>query len=156
MHWNEPGNFSPDNETVLLSGSTEKDATGQDQFILNIRTGECKNLTNTPTVWDEHGVFSPDGEKIIFMSAYPYRDIKGSSSVLSIRTDFMLMNKDGSGLTQLTHFKDRGHEHWKQNPKGGIAACACWSPDGRSAQLTTLIFPKYEFWDLEFERPAAK
>jgi hypothetical protein len=61
----------------------------------------------------------------------------------------MLMNKDGSGLTQLTHFHTPGYpEYSKEN---GIAACPAWSPDGRSANLSTLIFPKYEYWDIVFQ-----
>jgi len=149
MHWNEPGNFSPDNVSILLSGSVEKDAQGQDQYILNIKTGELKNLTNSPTVWDEHGVFSPDGEKIIFMSAYPYRADPNTSKTLSIKTEFMLMNKDGSGLTQLTHFLEPGYPEYSKT--NGIAACAEWSKDGRSANLWTLIFPNNEYWDIVFQ-----
>jgi Tol biopolymer transport system component len=153
MHWNEPGNFSPDNESLLISGSTEKDAQGMDQYVLNIKTGKLTNLTNSPTVWDEHGVFSPDGEKIIFMSAHPYRAEPNSSKVLGIKSEFMLMNKDGSGLTQLTHFREPGHPDFVRNPKKGIAACAEWMPDGRTVNLSTLIFPKYEFWDMTFNIP---
>jgi Tol biopolymer transport system component len=147
MNWNEPGNFAPDNESLLLTGSVEKDARGMDQYVLDIRTGELKNLTNSPKVWDEHGVFSPDGEKIIFMSAYPYRADPKASNILSLKTEFMLMNKDGSGLTQLTHFKEPGYPEYTK----GNAACALWAPDGRSAQLSTLVFPKYEYWDLTLQ-----
>lgn len=147
MHWNEPGNFSPDNVSVLFSGSVEKDATGMDIHMLNIQTGKLTNLTNSPTVWDEHGVFSPDGEKIIFMSAYPYRTDRSASKVLSIKTEFMLMNKDGSGLAQLTRFKEPGHPESSE----GIAANAAWSNDGRSANLLQLFFPDYRYWDVEFD-----
>jgi hypothetical protein len=62
---------------------------------------------------------------------------------------FMLMNKDGSGLTQLTHFHTPGHPEY--SPKNGIAACPAWSPDGRSATLSRLVFPKYEYWDIVFQ-----
>jgi len=156
MNWNEPGNFSPDKETLLLTGSQEKDAHGMDQFLLNIRTGELKNLTNSPTVWDEHGVFSPDGEKIIFMSSYPYRADPRSSNILTLKTEFMLMNKDGSGLVQLTHFRERGHPDFEKNPRKGCAAVAAWNPDSRSATLSTLVFPKYDYWDLVLDGPARK
>jgi Tol biopolymer transport system component len=149
MHWNEPGNFHPDNESLLFSGSAEKDAQGMDQQILNIRTNRLTNLTNSPTVWDEHGVFSPNGEHIVFMSAYPYREDPKSSKVLSIKTEFMLMNRDGSQLTQLTHFLQPGYpEYAKKNT--GIAANGVWSPDGRTLSLRRLLFPNYEDWDLEF------
>ena len=146
MHWNEPGNFSPDNVSMLLTGSVEADAQGMDQYILNTHTGALTNLTNSPTVWDEHGVFSPDGEKIIFMSAHPYRADPSSSTVWAIRTEFMLMNKDGGGLTQLTHFREPGYPEYPS----GIAANAEWSPDGRSANLLALLFPNFEYWDIVF------
>jgi hypothetical protein len=153
MHWNEPGNFSPDGVSLVLTGSTDQqDAQGQDQYILDIRTGRLTNLTNTPRVWDEHGVFTADGEKIIFMSAYPYRSDPAASQVLGIKTEFMLMRKDGSGLSQLTHFREPGHpEH-----PSGIAAVATWSPDGRTAYLATLLFPKYEYWDMVFQGPCGR
>ncbi|MCZ7648367.1 MAG: hypothetical protein M5U26_24430 [Planctomycetota bacterium] len=149
MHWNEPGNFAPDDESLLLTGSVEKDAQGMDQYILNVRTGKLVNLTNSPKVWDEHGVFSPDGEKILFMSAHPYRDDPKASQVLGIKTEFMLLNRDGSGLTQLTHFRAPGHPEFPS----GIAAIGAWSPDGRALCLRTLIFPNYEDWDLIFDGP---
>src|SRR5580765_4921296 len=85
MNWNEPGNFHPDNESLLLTGSDQKDAQGMDQYVLNIRTRRLVNLTNSPAVWDEHGVFSPDGDKVGFMSAYPYRSDPKASTVLSIK-----------------------------------------------------------------------
>ena len=137
MHWNEPGDFSPDGVSVVLSGSTEKDAQGQDIYVLNIKTGRLTNLTNSPTIWDEHGVFSPDGEKIVMMSSYPYRSDPNASKVLSIKTEFMLMNKDGSNLTQLTRFRERGSPEYTE----AIAATPQWSHDGRSLSLAALKFP---------------
>ena len=147
MNWNEPGNFHPDNETVLLSGSRAADAEGMDQYLLNIRTGALANLTQSPTVWDEHGVFSPDGRKILFMSAYPYRDDPNASTVLGIKAEFMLMNSDGSGLTQVTHYKASGYPE----SSAGIAANGEWSPDGSTLSLRQLIFPDYQDWTLQFQ-----
>jgi Tol biopolymer transport system component len=154
MHWNEIGNFGPDNASLLISGSTEEDAQGMDQYILNIDTGELTNLTNSPTVWDEHGLFSPDGEKLIFMSAYPYRAKPRTSKVLTIKTEFMLMNRDGTGLTQLTHFHEPGHPEYSK--RGGIAGAPEWSHDGRSVNLSQLFFPNFEYWDIEFEGPCGR
>ncbi len=148
MHWNEPGNFSPDG-MFLFTGSTENDAQGMDQYILDIKTGQLTNLTKSPTVWDEHGVFSPDGEKILFMSAYPYRDDPKSSKILSIKTEFMLMNRDGTGLKQLTRFREPGYPEYSR--KGGIAAVGEWRHDGRAISLARLFFPDYEYWDIEFK-----
>ena len=148
MAWNEPGNFHPDGAHVLVSGSTAKDAQGMDQFIIDVQTGELQNLTRSPTVWDEHGVFSPDGTKIVFMSAEPYRDDPKASKILTIKTEFMLMNRDNGGAVRLTHFAEPGYpEH---SPQRGIAANAEWSADGRTLHLLELFFPDYEYWDLVF------
>jgi uncharacterized protein (TIGR03437 family) len=149
MNWNEPGNFHPDNETLLFTGSNQADAEGMDLYTLNIRTAKLVDLTNSPTVWDEHGVFSPDGEKIIFMSAYPYRSDPSSSQILTIKTEFMLMNKDGSNLTQLTHFRQPGYPEYSS--AGGIASTAEWNPNGGTVYLSRLFFPAYEYWDLNFQ-----
>ena len=147
MYWNEPGNFAPDGVSILLSGSTEKDAEGMDQYILNVLTGKLTDLTNSPKVWDEHGIFSPSGQKVLFMSAYPYRDSADASKITSIKTEFMLMNRDGSNLTQLTHFRTDGYPESSK----GIAANGEWSLDGTSVNLRQLVFPNYVDWTLQFE-----
>jgi Tol biopolymer transport system component len=147
MHWNEPGNFSPDNQTLVISGSTEKDQQGMDQYTLNIKNGALKNLTNTPTIWDEHGYFSPDGKKIIFMSAYPYREDPNTSVVLFIKTDFMIIDSDGKNMHQLTYFRTPGHAEYTD----AIAAVGSFAPDGKSASLSTLSFPNYQYWTLTFK-----
>lgn len=147
MHWNEPGNFHPDNRTLLLSGSIERDAQGMDQYLLDITTNITTNLTKSPTVWDEHGWFSPNGRKIIFMSAYPYRSDPSASKVMSIRTEFMMMNNDGSELVQLTRFRAPG---FPESYQGGIAANPVWHPDGGGAHLRTLMFPDYIDWMVRF------
>lgn len=152
MHWNEPGDFAPDGESLVITGSDAKDQQGMDIYILNVRTGKLTNLTNSPTVWDEHGVFSPDGEKIIMMSAYPYRSDPNASKIFGIKTEFVLMNKDGSNLTQLTRFREPGAPEYPS----GIAATPQWSHDGRSLSLAALMFPDYEFWDLTFQGPCGR
>lgn len=154
MNWNEPGNFHPDSETLLLTGSVERDAQGMDQYLLNVRTGVLTNLTRSPTVWDEHGLFSPDGRKILFMSAYPYRADANASKTLQLKSEFMLMNIDGSSLRQLTHFREPGYPDYLK--KGGIAASPEWDPDGRSANLRRLSFPEYEYWDVIFQGPCGR
>ena len=106
MNWNEPGNFHPDGHTLLLTGSTEKNAQGRDQYTLDVRTGGLVNLTQSPKVWDEHGRFSPDGSRILFMSSYPYRSDPKSSQVLSIKTEFMVMNSSGGTFSRLLIFEN--------------------------------------------------
>lgn len=145
MNWNEPGNFCPTDPNVLvMTGSfNNADQEGMDQYLLNVSTKSLTNLTNSP-YWDEHGVFSPDGKKILFMSSFPYKD-PASSTWLSIKTEFMLMNKDGSGLQQLTSFTDTG-----------IAAIGAWSKDGTKVTLLQMQVTKYKAWELVFAGPCGK
>jgi hypothetical protein len=145
--WNEPGNFAPDGISVLITADIGMtNAEGQDQFILNIYNGQIINLNNTPMVWDEHGYFSPDGHKILFMSSYPYQADTNSYHTASIKTEFMLMNADGTGLQQLTHFCDTAY----YNPHPGIAAVGFWTPDGSRIYGTSLVFPDYNYWVIDF------
>lgn len=157
-YWLEPGNFSPNGKDLLLTADQgfpdHARVEGQDQYILDIVTGQMTNLTKSPTVWDEHGVFSPDGEKILFMSAWPYRSDPWASTVLGIKTEFMMMDKDGSNLRQVSHFIEPGFTEY--NPKPGIAANGEWSPDGTTISAINLFFPKYASWEIAFEGSCGK
>ncbi len=149
----EPGNFAPDGRHILISSDIGmRDSQGQDQFILDTATGQVKNLTNSPTVWDEHGVFSSDGSKISFMSSYPYRSEPGSDKVTSLKTEFMLMDSDGSHLQQITHFNMPGYP--ESQAKKTVAAVAGFSADG-SELFATVMSNKNAFtktnWVITFE-----
>lgn len=146
--WIEPGNFAPDGRSLLISSDIGMtNAEGQDQYILDVYSGQITNLNNTPMVWDEHGVFSPDGKKILFMSSYPYRSDTSSYHTLTIKTEFMLMNRDGSGLQQLTHFRTPGYPE----SSAGIAATGYFSEDGSTIYAQSLVFPDYLNWIIKFK-----
>jgi hypothetical protein len=80
------------------------------------------------------------------MSSYPYRADTSSYHTFSLKTEFMLMNKDGSGLQQLTHFRTPGFTESSQ----GIAATGFWSEDGKSIYAQSLVFPDYDNWVIKF------
>jgi len=146
--WLEPGNFSPNGVSLLFNSDIGMDnAEGQDQYVMNINTGDVTNLTNSPEVWDEHGVFSPNGEKILFMSSYPYRDDPNSYRTLSIKTEFMIMDKDGSNLEQLTHFREPGFPEYHE----GIASTGYWNSEGTHIYAHSLEFPNYHHWTIEHQ-----
>jgi Tol biopolymer transport system component len=135
-NWVEPGNFSPDGETLLLSsdiGLCPTCANGQDQWTYNVSTGALANLTNSPEAWDEHGLFSPNGKKIVWMSSQPY---PGNNQATDLKTEFMLMDADGSNVTQLTHFNVPGYP--ESTTDGTVAAVAVWSRDGSRLYGTLL------------------
>ncbi len=151
--WVEPGTFAPDGRHMLISSDIGMaDAQGQDQFMLDTATRQVQNLTNSPTVWDEHGVFSNDGSKISFMSSYPYRSEPGSNKLTSLKTEFMLMDSDGTHLQQITHFNMPGYP--ESQAKKTVAAVAGFSADG-SQLFATVMSNKNAFtktnWIVTFE-----
>ena len=148
--WIEPGNFSPDGKSLLVSSDIGlTNAEGQDQFIVDITNGNVTNVTpNSPQVWDEHGVFSPDGKKIIWMSSYPYRADTNSYHTFSLKTEFMLMNSDGTGVQQLTHFNVPGYPESGPN---SVAAAGGWAKDGTAFYGQNLFFPYYKNWEIRFK-----
>lgn len=131
--WLEVGNFAPDDRRVLLStdlGLPEpRNPEGQDQWSVDIYSGRLQRLTNTPRVWDEHGVYSPNGRKVTFMSSYPYHlSDPNSYHTLTLRTEIMLMNSDGSALQQLTHFNEPGYP--ESQTGNTVAAGGMFQEDG--------------------------
>ena len=151
--WAEPGNFSPDGRSILISSDIGiPDAQGQDQYVLDTATAQIRNLTNSPGVWDEHGLFSADGSKISFMSSYPYRSEPGSNKLTSLKTEFMVMNADGSHLQQVTHFNQPGYP--ESQPKRTVAAAAIFGENG-SELFGTVMSTNGNFtktnWVITFE-----
>jgi Tol biopolymer transport system component len=151
-YWVEPGNFSANGKDLVLTAdrgfADHSKVEGQDQYVLDVYSGRITNLTKSPTIWDEHGVFSPDGNKILFMSSSPFWWNPWSSTALFLNTEFMLMNKDGSNLRQISHFNYPGYPEYSD--VGSVAANAEWSPDGTTLSALNLHFPNYQMWQITF------
>lgn len=149
--WVEPGNFSPNGRHLALSADTGlKEAQGQDQFSLDIVSGQVRNLTSTPDVWDEHGIYSQSGRKMLFMSSHPFRNEKGLYKNPALKTEFMMISADGSHLQQLTHFNTPGFP--ESQPGRTIAAVAGFLDNGTQALATVMAdgFHKTN-WIITFE-----
>ena len=121
----ETHGFSRDDQSVIFSGNPDLDQTmfGDDIYIFNLNAGSLTNLTNTPTIWDEHAALSPDGTQILWMSG-----MAAGSTSTQYRTDYWIMNVDGSHKRRLTWFNVPGFPESTSTP----VACsrAAWSPDG--------------------------
>ena len=124
----ESHGFSPDGEEVLFSGNLER---GQDETHGDITcttgTNRLKNLTNSPDEWDEHAHFSPDGRTIVWMTSKGLPETKKAAAG-AIRTDYWMMDPDGSNKRRLTYFNTPGHP--ESVSSGAVAADFAWSPDG--------------------------
>jgi hypothetical protein len=129
----EPQDVSSDGNTFLLSANVNTSQYGWDSYAYNVSSGTFTNLTNSPTAWDEHARFSPDNKKIVWATSSPFAPLPGTmvypqliNTVL--RMEFFLMNSDGSGQTQLTHFNQSGYPEYAGQKT--IANVPIWSYDG--------------------------
>ena len=119
----ESHGFSPDGTKILFSGNLQKGQPlyGMNIYELDLETHELTQLTDTFYQWDEHAHYSPDGQKIVWMSSQGY-------DMTPLKTDYWIMDFDGSNKTQLTFFNTPGHAHYRGMPI--VAADSSWSPDG--------------------------
>jgi hypothetical protein len=74
---------------------------------------------------------------------------------LFLKTEFMLMDADGSNLQQLTHFNVPGYPESSTRGRS-VAAVGEWHPSGRSIRALNLFFPEYESWTITFKGPCGR
>jgi Tol biopolymer transport system component len=124
----ESHGFSPDGRKLLFTAVPERgsNAMGLDIFTFDLKTKELTNLTDSPEDWDEHAHYTPSGKKIIWMST---RGIGLPAKAWELRSDYWIMNADGSDKQRLTYFNDSTSE--ERVPGGAVAADFGMSADGR-------------------------
>lgn len=98
--------FSPDGKSVVYQSAKDLSAP-RFLFIRSLDGKSVRQLTNTPDVADDHPSFSPDGKRIVFARSQYFHDGKRGENTWS-DFDVFLINRNGSGLRQLTHFKSQG------------------------------------------------
>lgn len=104
-------------EELIVAGRIGKEIRYQ-LFILNTVTGAYRQLTKDTAAKYGDPCFSPDGNKIVFYYKKDKRDKK-------THEELFLMNDDGTGMFQLTHYPEN-------NPSakefGYRAGAARWHP----------------------------
>ncbi|MBU7046466.1 MAG: PD40 domain-containing protein, partial [Theionarchaea archaeon] len=117
----ESHGFSPDGTKILFSGNLKKGQPlyGLDIYELDLETQKLTQLTDSFYQWDEHAHYSPDGQKIVWMSSQGY-------DMNPLKTDYWIMDSNGSNKTQLTFFNVPGHPHFMGMPI--VAADFSWGP----------------------------
>jgi dipeptidyl aminopeptidase/acylaminoacyl peptidase len=96
---------SPDGRFLLFTHRPFDDLNRLDIWLVEVKTGQIRELTNTPKLRNWGGVWSPDGTQIAFLSQR------------SGYNEVWLVGLDGSNLRQLSR-------------AGADAADLEWSPDG--------------------------
>jgi Tol biopolymer transport system component len=153
----ETGDFSRDDSTIFFTGVLDNQPlAGMDIYSYELGTGNLKNLTNSPNLWDELPRSAPGEDKIAWVRG------TGSAYIRTLKTDYWLMNYDGSSKVQLTFINSRDAAQVRRpaahvrrraahvrraasrvrkaaNPSGVSAAQCAWSPDG--AQLASQLTP---------------
>ena len=102
--------FQPRNDSLALfcMNAHGQYQTHSDIYILNIYDSTLTQFNHDPQVWDEHAHYTPDGEKIIWISSEGL-DFDSVEAEGTLRTEYWIMNADGTDKTQLTFFNDPTH-----------------------------------------------
>jgi thermolysin len=122
----ESHGFSPDDRQIYFSGNLQpgQDEIHLDIYRMDVDTGALVNLTPDAQVWDEHAHPSPSGARIVWISS---RGLSWSDPS-NLRTEFWMMQADGSAASRLTFFNEPGRA--ESIPGGAVAADFDWSPNG--------------------------
>ncbi len=99
----------------------------RDIHVLDVETGEIRNLTNTPDIDETMPAWSPGGKQIAFARSDP---------AVSTHTDLYVMNVDGSGSVPVT------------NTPNDDEASPRWSPDGRRIAFSANYGGFYGVWTI--------
>ncbi len=84
--------------------------THMDIYTLNIYDSTLTRLTDDPQTWDEHAHFTSDEKNLIWMSSKNYQ-FDSTRAEMTLKTDYWIMNSDGSEKQRLTFFNDPAHQH---------------------------------------------
>lgn len=87
-------------------------------FLLNTLTGAYRQITQDTAAMYSDPCFSPDGKKIVFSYKRNRRD-------RSTHEELYLMNVDGTGMTQLTHYPENNPSAKEYGYRAGSAR---WHP----------------------------
>jgi Tol biopolymer transport system component len=137
--------FSPDDRYILFSTTKEPgDFQHMNIVRMELATGKIVTLTDPALAqWNEQAQYSPDGSKIVWMSSASIDQDLAQATKGLLKTDYWIMNADGSNKRRLTYFNDPGAPEYR--PSKNIASDLSWSPDGKSIVA-----------DLQMRRPGDK
>ncbi len=128
MPFYETHGFSPDGAKIIFTASPDSTSFRHgDIYAYNLATETLVRLTN-PLLdqWDEHAHYTPDSKHIVFMSSMGTPHPNNFKTL--VQTEFWIMNADGTGKKQLTHFNSPGSPEYIAG--NVIASDSSVSPDG--------------------------
>lgn len=118
--------FSQNGEEILYSATLHnREFHTLEVYTFNILTEVFTNLTNYPGVWDEHAHYNKTEDKIVWMSSNGYTI--DTTDFSTLRTEWWIMNTDGTNKQQISHFNDSGYPEYI--PDDVAAGDIAFSPD---------------------------
>ncbi len=112
----ETHDFSPDGSKVIFTGKSQGFSASHLNwgiFVFDIASGAVRTLADpAETEWNEHAHFTPDGKHVVWMTSRGITQTKayeGASYIspfATLKTDYWMMNPDGSNKQRLTFFND--------------------------------------------------
>ena len=124
----ESHGFTRDDSALIFSASPRAPEFDLDIYVMGLATEEVRNLTESPNEWDEHAILSPRGTTLVWISShgYAFRPQKQWGAIL--KTDYWMMNVDGSQKRRLTFFNEPGSPEY--TGERIIAADLAWNASG--------------------------
>lgn len=128
----ESNDFLPGDSLLCICGNLEKDQneTGIDIYLLNLKTYNTVRLTNSPDYFDECPHPDHQGNKICYLSTDGFKNEDSKQWWNWAKGEFWIMNADGTGKKQITHFNTKGYAEY--TGMRTIPAYISWSPDDRT------------------------
>jgi Tol biopolymer transport system component len=138
--WCESHGWTKNDSVVIFSMNSEgQHEKHMDIYTLNIYDSILVRLTDEPQTWDEHAQLAENGTKFIFICSTPY-DFDSTRAQETLKTDYWIMNIDGTNKQRVTFFNDPSHsDHQIHNGKRVICADASFSPTGDSLLICTKV-----------------
>lgn len=130
----EPYGFSPDGNRVLFAGNLigGNPWYDLDLCVIDRRSGQPIQLTDSSRVWDRFATYSPDGSKIVWTSTnginIPSLGSNGERWERYLRSELWIMESNGRRAKQLTFFNDKNSPQY--TGKRTFFGDSAFSPDG--------------------------
>lgn len=125
----ESHGFSVDDKSIIFSASIGRaHEFDMDIWTLDLNTQALTQLTDSENVWDEHAQYSPDGKTIVWISSQGYDFQPSKNWSKTLKTEYWMMNADGSNKRRLTYFNEPGHAEYTGSQT--ICADSSWDKTG--------------------------